>query len=213
MQRFLKPVIAIVIAVGVAAGAAVLLSRNTAQTKETAPSRVDINGGHIRGPEKAPVTLVEFGDYECPVCAVYHPLVKEILSRYPGKLRLEFHHYPLVSIHPNAMIGAMAAEAAGEQGHFWEMHDALFEHQQEWAESRNPEPGLISLASAIGLDVNRFMQSLRSPELQNRILHDVSLARQVPTNETPTFLIGGQRVHVKLSIDDFVQAVEAQLHK
>src|SRR6266566_4188083 len=203
MQRFLKPVIAIVIAVGVAAGAAVLLSRNTAQTKETGSSRVDIKGGHIRGPEKAPVTLVEFGDYECPVCAVYHPLVKEVLSRYPGKLRLEFHHYPLVSIHPNAMIGAMAAEAAGDQGRFWEMHDALFEHQQEWAESRNPEPSLISLASAIGLDVNRFMQSLRSPELQNRILQDVSLARQVPTNETPTFLIGGQRVHVKLSIDDF----------
>jgi protein-disulfide isomerase len=213
----MKPLIIIVLAVGVAAGAAVYLSRGTDHSAEnntsTSPSHADIKGGHIRGPENAPVTLVEFGDYECPSCGAYHPFVKEVLTRYPDKVRLEFHHFPLVGVHPNAMTGAMAAEAAGEQGKFWEMHDALFENQPAWGESRNPEPVLIALASRVGLDVNRFMQSLRNPALQERILKDVTKGNELQINETPTFFINGERVHLKLSIEDFVQAVEAHLHK
>src|SRR5262249_37010495 len=156
MPKLLKPVIIIVLAVGVATGAAVFLSRGTEKPAETVstPSHVDIKGGgNIRGPENAQLTLVEFGDYECPSCGGWHPFVKEILNRYPDKLRLEFHHYPLISVHPNAMAGAMAVEAAGEQGRYWDMHDALFEHQGEWGESRNPEPIFINLATRIGLDV------------------------------------------------------------
>jgi protein-disulfide isomerase len=217
MRKFLKPTLVIVVLVVLAAGAAVLLSRNTDRRPETSTTAVppaDIKGGgHFRGPENAQVTLVEFGDYECPSCGAYHPFVKEILSRYPDKLRLEFHHFPLVGVHANAMIGALAAEAAGEQNHFWEMHDALFEHQREWGESRNPEPILINLASSIGLDLNRFMQSLRSPALQERVLQDVMRADKLQLNETPTFLIGGQRVYIKASMEDFVQVVEAHLHK
>jgi protein-disulfide isomerase len=211
----MKPIIVIVLAVGVAAGAAVFLSRGTDKPAENSstPSHVDIKGGHIRGPENAPVTLVEFGDYECPSCGAYHPFVKEILTRYPDKVRLEFHHFPLVGVHPNAMMGAMAAEAAGEQGKYWEMHDALFENQPMWGESRNPEPVLISIASRIGLDVNRFMQQLRNPALQDRILKDVTRGNELQINETPTFFVNGDRAHLKLSIEDFVQTIEAHLHK
>jgi protein-disulfide isomerase len=111
------------------------------------------------------------------------------------------------------MIGAMAAEAAGEQGKFWEMHDALFENQPMWGESRNPEPVLVSIASRIGLDVNRFMQSLRNPALQDRILKDVTRGNELQINETPTFFVNGDRAHLKLSVEDFVQTVEAHLHK
>src|SRR5262249_27657890 len=157
--------------------------------------------------EKAQLTVVEFGDYECPTCGAYHPFLKEIMKRYPDKLRLEFHHYPLVSIHPNAMIGALAAEAAGEQGHYCVMHDALFEHQAAWGETRNPDPILISLASQIGLNANAFMQALRSPALQDRILQDVVRARDLQLNETPSFLINGERVHIKASMEDFVLTV------
>lgn len=213
----MKPVIVIILAVGIAAGAAVFLSRNADKPAETStsttPSHVDIKGGHLRGPEAATLTLVEFGDYECPACGAAHPFVKEILTRYPDKLRLEFHHYPLVGVHPNAMAGAMAAEAAGEQGKYWEMHDALFEHQSEWGESRNPEPLFINFASQIGLDVNKFMQSLRSPALQTRILQDVTLADNLKIQATPTFFLNGQEVHLKLSMEDFVQAVDSRLPK
>src|SRR5215510_1388424 len=105
MQKFLKPTLVIVVLVVIAAGAAVFLSRNTDRRPEisnTAPVEIK-GGGHFRGPENAQVTLVEFGDYECPSCGAYHPFVKEILSRYPTQLRLEFHHYPLINIHPNSM--------------------------------------------------------------------------------------------------------------
>ena len=111
------------------------------------------------------------------------------------------------------MLASMAAEAAGEQGHYWEMHDALFEHQREWAENPNAEPVFIAMASRIGLDINRFMQALRSPQVQDRILKDVTRAQDAKVDATPTFFIDGERVKVNLSIEDFVQVIEAHLHK
>jgi protein-disulfide isomerase len=216
MSKTLKPLIVIIIAVAVAAGAAVYLSRQPDQPTETAATatHVDIKGGgHFRGPENAAVTLVEFGDYQCPSCGAYHPLVKEILNRYPQQLRLEFHHFPLVTIHPNTMLASQAVEAAGEQGKYWEMHDAVFEHQMEWAGSPNPEPVFIALASGIGLDINKFMQSLRSPEVQTRILKDVERGQEAKVEAVPTFFINGEQIHVRLSMEDFVQAIESHLHK
>ena len=216
MSKALKPLIVIVLAVAVAAGAAVYLSRQPDQPAETsaATTRADIKGGgHIRGPENAQLTLVEFGDYQCPSCGAYHPLVKEILTRYPQQLRLEFHHFPLISIHPNSMMASMAAEAAGEQGHYWEMHDALFEHQREWSDSPNAEPIFVALASRFGLDTNKFMQGLRSPDLQARILKDVTRGNDAHVEAVPTFFINGEQVHVKLSMEDFVQVIESHLHK
>ncbi|HEY2385136.1 MAG TPA: thioredoxin domain-containing protein [Terriglobia bacterium] len=216
MPKFMKPVIVIILAVGVAAGAAVFLSRGSDQPVEnpSTPSRAEIKpGGHSRGPQNAPVTLVEFGDYECPVCGTWYPFVNELLTRYPDKLRLEFHHYPLVSVHPNAMAGAMAAEAAGEQGKYWEMHDALFEHQREWGESPNPKPYFMNFASHIGLDLNRFEQSLSSPGLQSRILTDVSQAQDLHIEGTPTFFLNGQLIQPKLNMEELVQLVETRLHK
>ncbi len=217
MSKTLKPLIVIIIAVAVAAGAAVYLSRQPDQPTETTAAtarHADIKGGgHIRGPENAQLTLVEFGDYQCPSCGAYHPLVKEILNRYPQQLRLEFHHFPLVTIHPNTMLASQAVEAAGEQGKYWEMHDAVFEHQMEWAGSPNAEPVFITLASGLGLDINKFMQSLRSPEGQTRILKDVERGQNAKVEATPTFFINGEQVHVTLSMEDFVQVIESHLHK
>jgi protein-disulfide isomerase len=215
MKKVLKPAIVILILIGVAAGAAVYFSRASDKPAATLPmpTNVDLKGGgHFRGPENAQVTLVEFGDYQCPSCGAYHPYIKEILSRYPDKLRLEFHHFPLAQ-HRNAVLAAMSAEAAGEQNHFWEMHDALYEHQREWSEDPNAETYMIALAGQIGLDVNKFMQSIRSPATQDRILQDVVRSNKLQLDETPSFLIDGQRVHIKASMEDFTQVVEAHLHK
>src|SRR5438552_1489630 len=158
MSKAMKPVLVIVLAVAVAAGAAVFLSRQPDQPKETnaAPLKVEIKGGgHFRGPlsgDKAEITLVEFGDYQCPSCGAFHPFVKEILNRYPKQVRLEFHHFPLISIHPDSMAAAKAVEAAGEQGHYWEMHDALFESQAEWSPKPDPKPTFAALANRIGIN-------------------------------------------------------------
>jgi len=216
MQKLLKPLIVIILAVAIAASAAVYLSRQPDQPAETpgTPAHADIKGGgHIRGPENAPLTLVEFGDYQCPSCGAYHPLVKEILNRYPTQLRLEFHHFPLVTVHPNSMLASQAVEAAGEQGRYWEMHDAIFDHQREWADNPNAEPVFIALASGFGLDINKFMQSLRSPEIQERILKDVERGQNAKVEAVPTFFINGEQIHVRLTMEDFVQVIESHLHK
>src|SRR5205814_9372375 len=111
---------------------AVFLSRSSEQPAEAGnavalPNHVEIKGGgHIRGSEKAQLTLVEFGDYQCPSCGAYHPFVKEVLNRYPDKVKLEFHHYTLVTIHLNSFAAAKAVEAPGQQRHYWELHDAVF---------------------------------------------------------------------------------------
>ena len=216
MPKALKPIIIIVLAVGVAAGAAVYLSRRPEDpTPNAQPAQTvlkNTGGGHFRGPENAKVTLVEFGDYQCPSCRQYHPIIVELLSRYPQQLRLEYHHYPLVSLHANTMAASMAAEAAGEQGHYWEMHDLLFERQDIWSKTPNPEPEFLAMAGMIGLDQNKFMQSMRSPQLQDRILQDVVRARDANVQGTPTFFIDGQIVNIPMSINAFVDAIESRLH-
>ncbi|HYR86630.1 MAG TPA: thioredoxin domain-containing protein [Terriglobia bacterium] len=205
----------IILAVGVAAAAAVYLSREPEPVTETsAASTLNTKGGgHFRGPENAAVTLVEFGDYQCPSCKAFAPVVQELLNRYPQQVRLEFHHYPLISIHPNSMAASIAAEAAGEQGKYWEMHDQIFEYQDQWAPSPNPEPEFLAMASRIGLNANAFMQSVRSPQLRDRILQDVVRAREANIEAVPTFFIDGQQVHLPLSVNAFVDAVQARLKK
>jgi protein-disulfide isomerase len=216
MPKFVKPVIIIILAVAVAAGAAVFLSRQPeeASGSDTKPLTVDLKGGgHFRGPENAEVTLVEFGDYQCPSCGAYHPFVKEILNRYPKQVRLEFHHFPLISIHPNSMAASKAAEAAGEQGHYWEMHDALFEYQNQWAAAPDPKPIFTAIANRIGINGTILVQTMDSPRLQERVLQDVQRGDAASIQAVPTFFINGQQVHIKLSMEDFVQVIEAHLRK
>ena len=216
MTRLLRPVIVIVLAVAVAAGAAVYLSRQpeeAAITNGASTTTVDIkSGGRFRGPDTAEVTLVEFGDYQCPSCAAYHPFVKEILNRYPKQLRLEFHHFPLISIHPNSMAAAKAAEAAGEQGHYWEMHDALFEYQTQWAAAPDPKPVFAAIANRIGINGTILVQAMESPLIQQRILADVQQGES-SVQAVPTFFIKGQQVPIKLSMEDFVHVIDAHLKK
>ena len=110
---------------------------------------------HVAGPDDAPVTLVEYGDFECPYCGMAHPIVKKIQRELGNQLRFVFRHFPLAEAHPHARIAAQAAEAAGVQGKFWEMHDTLFEHQQAL-----DVEDLVGYAKALGLDTTRFARTL-----------------------------------------------------
>jgi protein-disulfide isomerase len=215
MSKAVKALVIIVLAVAVAGGAAVYFSRQPdqpANASDTSTTTLkNTGGGHFRGPESAKVTLVEFGDYQCPSCKAYHPLVLEALSRYPQQVRLEFHHYPLVSIHANSMAASLAVEAAGEQGKYWEMHDLVFERQEEWSKSPNPEPDFLALAQRLGLDQNAFMQAMRSPQLQTRVLQDVERAQQANVEAVPTFFIDGQKQNLPPSIQAFVDMIESHL--
>ena len=215
MPKIMKPLIVIILAVGVAAGAAVYLSRQPegSPNSTAAALAADIQGGgQFRGPENAEVTLVEFGDYQCPSCAAYHPFVKEILNRYPKQVRLEIHHFPLVSIHPNALAASKAVEAAGEQGHYWEMHDAVFDYQTQWSSAPDPKPVFAAIANKIGINGTILVKAMENPQIQERVLRDVQRGDKVNVQAVPTFLINGKQVHIRLSMEDFVQVIETELN-
>jgi protein-disulfide isomerase len=216
-----KPLALIVVAVLVAGGAALYMSKQSNQVSETsastastAPVSAPTGGGRMRGPQNAPVTLTEFGDYQCPSCGYYAPVVLEVMHRFPTQVKLEFHHYPLVGIHQWAMAAATAAEAAADQGKFWEMHDLLYQNQDKWSKSQNAEVEFVAYAGQLGLNMNQFMQSMHSPEVQQRVLQDVVRARDANINETPTFFINGQKMASRpASADEFSKMIQGALPK
>jgi protein-disulfide isomerase len=143
---------------------------------------------HILGAADAPVTLVEYGDYECPHCGAAYPIVKSVTQRLHTQIRFVFRNMPLNEAHPHAELAAEAAEAAGAQGKFWEMHDALFEHQ----DALDPA-NVLRLARALGLDVRRFEEDLSSRRFRDHVKHDFMGGVRSGVNGTPTFFIDGKR--------------------
>jgi NhaA family Na+:H+ antiporter len=147
---------------------------------------VDDERDHVRGDPGAPVTLVEYGDFQCPYCGDAYPVVHELLARFGDRLRFVFRHMPLSDLHPRAEAAAEAAEAAGAQGRFWEMHDRLFSHQQQLSDQ-----DLRDHAEAIGLDVERFDLELRERRHAGRVAEDYSSGTRSGTPSTPRFFING----------------------
>jgi protein-disulfide isomerase len=143
---------------------------------------------HIRGAHNAPVTLVEYGDYECPFCGQAHLITTELVRQMDGQLRFVFRNFPLTTMHPHAELAAEAAEAAGAQRKFWEMHDTLYENQQ----ALEPED-LLHYAAALGLDLTRFSDELATHAHYDRIHEDFMGGVQSGVQGTPTFFINGIR--------------------
>ena len=147
---------------------------------------------HVRGNANAPVTLEEFADFQCPSCGVYYPELKKIESEFGDRLRVVFRERPLIPPHEHALIAAQAAEAAGLQGRFWEMHDTLYENQKAWSEARDLVPILVDYAKQIGLDTDRFMKDLNGEVVAARIFQDGKRAHALNVNGTPTFYVNGK---------------------
>jgi Na+/H+ antiporter NhaA len=165
---------------------------------------VDPEYDHVRGPLDAAVTLVEYGDLECPYCARAEPAVRELLAAFGDDLSFVFRHYPLPDVHPHAQLAAEAAEAAGAQGAFWEMHDLLFTHQDA-LEAKD----LLGYAADLGLDVDRFKRDLRERRHERRVTEDVAGAERSGVSGTPTFFINGQRVYGAYDLASLTAAVQA----
>ena len=159
---------------------------------------------HAQGPADAPVTLVEYGDYECPHCGRAHPIVKDVQSRLGATLRFVFRNFPLRESHPHAEHAAEAAEAGAAQGQFWEMHDTLFEHQR-----RLDDASLVSYAQALGLDTATFEQELRDHVHAARVREDFRSGVRSGVNGTPTFFINGVRFDDSWDPDTLTDALRA----
>jgi protein-disulfide isomerase len=167
---------------------------------------VDPERDHIRGPLDAPITLVQYGDYECPHCREAAPNVREVLARLGDEIRYVARHLPLPDIHPGAALAAEAAEAAGAQGHFWEMHDALYRVVTPIGPA-----ALEMLASTIGLDVERFREDLTSSRYARVVAYHVATAERSGVAGTPTYFINDIRYHGPHDVTSLESALRATL--
>lgn len=215
MKRIL-PFVIILGVLGVALGSAWYLKRSStntpgsvttglpAQNLAATPSpRVTAPGAnppHTLGPANAPATLEEFGDFECPPCAQFHPILKRIHDEFGDKLRVVFREFPLPN-HQHAMSAASAAEAAGLQGKFWEMHHLLYENQQTWHETFDVRPIFEGYAKQIGLNIDRFNRDKNSDFVVRRITEDGRRARSLGVAGTPTVFLNGREVPFQTIMD------------
>jgi protein-disulfide isomerase len=158
---------------------------------------------HIEGPTEAAVTLVEYGDYECPYCGAAYPIIKEVQSRMGARLRFVFRNFPITTSHPHAEQAAETAEAAATQGKFWQMHDLLYENQK-----RLRDPDLRGYAERLALDVERFDKELAEHVHAARVREDFMSGVRSGVNGTPTFYINGARHDDSYDVETMLAALE-----
>lgn len=159
------------------------------------PSLTPVAGAepaHAIGPENAPVVLEEFGDFQCPPCAQLHPELKKMEKEYEGKLRFVFREFPLSQMHKYAYDAARAAEAAGIQGKFWDMHDLLYEKQLEWSLAPDPRAQIIEYAASLGLDAKQFELDLTGELTSLRVSLDIQRGQSLNVKATPSLLVNGR---------------------
>ena len=163
---------------------------------------------HVLGAAHAPVTVVEYGDFECPNCKQAAPTVKLLLSRFGDRLRLVYRHFPLEEVHPHALVAAQAAEAAAGQGRFWQMHDLLFENQRHLKLRQ-----LRTYAERLELDMKRFDTEMDDEIYLQRVREHVDGGSRSGVRATPTFFVNGRLQDVSFGLDSLVKRVEDALRE
>ncbi len=186
-------------------GGAILLSNQSVEQSNDGVEIIE----HVKGNPEATVTLVEYSDFQCPACAAFQPVVEQLLTEYGDQLRFEYKHFPLFNIHPNAREAAVAAEAAGQQGKFYEYHDALFVNQAEWSAAAIPGTLFIKYATDLGLNVDQFKRQLKSSILRDKVLAEFNEGRELEITGTPTFFLNGQKMQFDTYESFITQIVSA----
>jgi len=161
---------------------------------------------HIRGAATAPISLLEYGDYECPFCGEVEPIVAEIQTRLGEDLCFAFRHFPLTTVHPHSERAAEAAEAASAQGSFWEMHEMLFQNQQALEDE-----DLVQYASLLGLDDVRLLREVEAGAYAGRVRDDFKSGVRAGVNGTPTFFINGERYDGARGLEEMLAALTADV--
>ncbi len=166
---------------------------------------------HILGnPEKAKVIIYEYSDFECPACKAFYPIVKNLKEKYGDEIAVVYRHFPLIEIHPKALYASQAAESAGKQGKFWEMHDLLFSRQDEWKNSQNFKELFMKYAQELNLDLKKFEEDYESQEVKNKILEERKEALSLGLNSTPSFFVNNRLVNLT-SFDSLEKEIEKEI--
>lgn len=164
-----------------------------------------------KGPENARVTLVEYSDFQCPACGQYYPVIKRLGTEFPNDLRIIYRNFPLREIHKNAQLAAQAAEAAGKQGKFWDMHDMLFNTQDSWENSNDPADIFVSYAKSLSLNEEQFRNDMNSSEMKDRVNEDYDSGIKGNIQATPSFFINDEYIENPNSFEEFKAIIQAKL--
>ncbi len=211
-----------VLTVAVFAGIVLLTNKSNPETSQENSTTVTedkkmllniVTDDWTKGNKQSKVILVEYLDFECEACGAYYPLVKTLSEEFENDVLFVNRYYPLPG-HKNSMTAASAAEAAGKQGKYWEMHDLLFDNQQSWGEKPAPDPKIFEeYATQIGLNLEQYKIDVKSPEVKDRIARDKSSGTKLEVTGTPTFFLNGQKIQNPSSIEDFRTLIKAEVLK
>jgi len=182
---------------------------------------------HYEGKNSAGITLTEYGDFECPACGQYYNPMKQVAAKYNDQIRFQFRNFPLYQIHPNAISGARAAEAADQQGKYWEMHDKLYDENYSqqvasaqgstyatWTTAKDPNGDFNDYAKAIGLNVTKFQADFKSAKVNNLVQADLAEGNKLGVNSTPTFFINGKKIsNPDATLEAFSKVIDAEIAK
>lgn len=213
MKRYLPFVlIAVVALLTVGAGVALYRARQhplpAANAVPASVGKSEERTPHTRGDPSAPVVLEEFGDFQCPSCSFASDVIHQLEQDYGSRLRVIFRQFPL-KMHRHALEAAIAAEAAGAQGRFWEMHDLLYKNQAEWSNAENVQPLFESYVKSLGLDVERFKKDIPTREINSGVASDMELGLSRGVKNTPTVFINGHEIRPPFTRENFHEAIEA----
>lgn len=207
---FVVIVVGLMIVAGVASS-----GQSTAPTPDFVSTQTSVIAAddHVRGARDAAVSVIEYGDFQCPACGAYEPVMQRLEAEYGDRVAFVFRNFPLYQAHPNASLGAQAAEAAGLQGKYWEMHDILYAKQNEWslAAGGKAREYVDGYARSFGLDMARFAADMQSDVVTSKIARDVAGGNTARVDHTPTFFINLAQIPNPSGYDDFKALLDAAL--
>ncbi|HUO50822.1 MAG TPA: thioredoxin domain-containing protein [Candidatus Paceibacterota bacterium] len=207
-----------VLIIGIAVVAAAIASQGAQQSGTTnfvgtTAAAIDPSD-HVKGDATSSVSVIEYGDFECPACGAWEPAVEQIEAVYGNRVKFVFRNFPLSQLHPNAMIAAQAAEAAGLQGKYWEMHDLLYQKQNDWVNTPNDQvvtKNFDGYAQSLGLDVTKFNTDINSDAVKARVQRDIASGNAAQVDHTPTFFVNLQQIQNPNSPQQFAQILDQTL--
>lgn len=172
------------------------VSKVNADKIQSASAQSGNIGDHVFGKKDSKVVFIEYGDFQCPGCGSAYPTIKDVTEKYKGQVAFIFRNFPLTSLHPNAKAAAAAAEAAGLQGKYWEMHNALYANQSSWENLNTSQRTdyFASYAKNFGLDANKFKTDMASTKVNQKINYDLAIGKKIGVNATPTLYLNGKAV-------------------
>lgn len=163
---------------------------------------------HVRGEGKKKVTLIEYGDFECPACGGYYPIVEQLFEKYKDDITFQFRNFPLVQIHRHAMLAHRSAEAAGNQNKFWEMYNLLYQNQTTWSGTSDPGTTFRAYAESLGLDMKKYEADVKSAATNDIINADIAAGQKLGATSTPTFILDGKKIDNPRDLEAFSKLID-----